>query len=77
MQTASLTEMDYAEAWLWAHFLLTTNEARKELLQEYLADCRDRKSDEMSERLARIEPDYQQSIHRHLEQLQSGDLFAP
>ena len=77
VQTASLTEMDYAEAWLWAHFLLTTNEARKELLQEYLADCRDGKSDEMSERLARIEPDYQQSIHRHLEQLQSGDLFAP
>ena len=77
LQTASLTETDYAEAWLWTHFLLTTNDVRKALLQEYLADCRDGEPEEMSERLARIEPDYQRSIQRHLEELQSGDLLAP
>ena len=77
VRTESLTETDYAEAWLWAHFLLTTSEARKELLTEYLADCREGKSEGMSERLTRIEPDYQQSVQRHLEQLRSGDSFAP
>ncbi len=73
----TLTEIDYAEAWLWAHFLLTTSEVRKALLQEYLADCRIGKAETMSDRLARIEPNYQQSVQRHLEQLRSNDVLTP
>jgi hypothetical protein len=37
---ADMTEIDYAEAWAWVHWLLQTDPAHKSLLQEYLADLR-------------------------------------
>ncbi|HEY2827826.1 MAG TPA: DUF1570 domain-containing protein [Pirellulales bacterium] len=37
---ADMTELDYAEAWAWVHWLLETDAAHKSLLQEYLADLR-------------------------------------
>tara|TARA_Y100001978_G_scaffold103897_1_gene92899 strand:- start:287 stop:1153 length:867 start_codon:yes stop_codon:yes gene_type:complete len=77
VQTESLTEMDYAEAWLWAHFLLTTSEVRKALLREYLADCGRGDVESMSKRLSRVDPNYGQSVQQHLERMRLNDVFAP
>jgi hypothetical protein len=37
---AEMTEIDYAEAWSWVHWLLETDPVHKSLLQEYLTDLR-------------------------------------
>jgi hypothetical protein len=37
---AEMTELDYAEAWAWVHWLLETDPPHKALLQDYLADLR-------------------------------------
>jgi hypothetical protein len=35
-----MTQADYAEAWAWVHFLLTSHPARRELLCDHLRDMR-------------------------------------
>lgn len=37
---AALTQLDYAEAWAWVHWLLETTPARRTTLRQYLADLR-------------------------------------
>jgi len=37
---AEMTQLDYAEAWLWVHFLLESPEGKPEALTGYLADLR-------------------------------------
>jgi hypothetical protein len=37
---AEMSQVEYAEAWLWVHLLLETHPARRQLLQTYLADLR-------------------------------------
>ncbi len=37
---AEMTQIDYAESWAWVHWLLETEPARRELLQNYLAQLR-------------------------------------
>jgi hypothetical protein len=37
---AAMTQQDYAEAWLWVHFLLQTTPDRLALVQNYLAELR-------------------------------------
>src|SRR5262249_42937350 len=37
---AEMTELDYAEAWAWVHWLLETDPPHKALLQDYLAELR-------------------------------------
>jgi hypothetical protein len=37
---AAMTQIDYAEAWLWAHFLLETSRDRLVMVQSYLAELR-------------------------------------
>lgn len=37
---AEMTQLDYAESWAWVYFLLNTDPARRELLQEYLQALR-------------------------------------
>ena len=37
---ADMTEVDYAESWAWAHWMLETDPPHKALLQEYLSDLR-------------------------------------
>ncbi len=76
-RTEELTEMDYAESWLWAHFLLRTTDSRQKILQDYLAECRRGTGAVLSETLKQIEPDYLEDLQLHLGQLRSGDLFAP
>jgi hypothetical protein len=35
-----MSQIEYAEAWAWVHWLLETDPARRELLQRYLAELR-------------------------------------
>ena len=35
---ADMTQQDYAEAWAWIHYLLESDDGKKDLLVEYLAD---------------------------------------
>ena len=37
---AEMTQQDYAEAWAWVHFLLESEDGKKNLLLDYLADLR-------------------------------------
>ncbi len=37
---AQMSQAEYAEAWLWVHWLLETEPPRRQLLQTYLADLR-------------------------------------
>ena len=37
---AQMSQIDYAEAWLWTHFLLDTSRGRLALVQTYLAELR-------------------------------------
>ena len=37
---AEMTQLDYAEAWLWAHFLLETSRDRLVMVQSYFAELR-------------------------------------
>jgi hypothetical protein len=37
---SSMTQVEYAEAWLWVHFLLQTTRDRRVLLQNYLTELR-------------------------------------
>ena len=67
-RTEELTELDYAESWLWAHFLLRTTDSRTALLQEYLADCRSGTGDIFSEKIRQAEPSYVENVLLHLEQ---------
>lgn len=36
----TLSQDDYAESWSWVHWMLTTTETRRRILQAYLADIR-------------------------------------
>lgn len=35
-----MTQLDYAEAWAWIHWLMETGSTRREILQSYLAESR-------------------------------------
>ena len=49
---ADLTQIDYAEAWAWVHFLLESADHRRQLLLAYLANLRrDRTAPPLSEYL--------------------------
>lgn len=73
---ATLTQDDYAEGWLWVHWMLRTSESRRRLLQAYLADIRHdaQKTPPISVRLVHeggegSMPDCVASVRSHLEQL--------
>ena len=74
-QLTSATDMpqtDYAEAWLWTHFLLETTPQRRELLQGYLSALRSNGSAApLSEPLGRSMPDIDSAVVEYLAQLKS------
>ena len=37
---STLSQDDYAESWSWVHWMLTTTDTRRKILQSYLADIR-------------------------------------
>jgi hypothetical protein len=64
---AEMTQLDYAEAWLWVHFLLESPEVSAELLTKYLADLRTLdEAAPLSERLAASLPQPQPTLVKHL-----------
>jgi hypothetical protein len=72
-QLATLDQMsilDYAESWLWVHYLLTTDERRSDLLSNYLARLRmTGLAPPLSHELYLADPTHEDAIMRHLAQL--------
>jgi hypothetical protein len=65
-----MTQQDYAEAWLWIHFLLSTTRERRLLLQNHLAVQRDRgQAARLSSALLAMEPNGSAQLLEHLRQL--------
>lgn len=64
------TQIDYAEAWLWSHFLLKTTRERHLLLQDHLKMLTERTSSTpVSSTLLRSEPEAEMAILEHLNML--------
>jgi len=64
---AQMSQMDYAEAWLWAHFLLETSRDRLALVQTYLAELRrSGTAPPLSQVLASVERLPEESLAQHL-----------
>ncbi len=65
-----LSRDDYAESWLWVHFLLESPLLSRELLRDYLRDLRRHGTTEpVSSRLPRALPDPHRHLVGHLQQL--------
>ena len=65
-----LRQQDYAEAWLWTHFLLETSRPRRLLLQHYLAVLRDKaQAPPLSAALLSAEPQVVEQVRAHLRTL--------
>jgi hypothetical protein len=71
-QPADMTQLDYAESWLWVHWLLETHPNRRQLLQDYLAQLRrDGIVEPMSLHLRRLGGNPEAAVFDHLRYLAS------
>jgi hypothetical protein len=67
---ADMSQTDYAEAWLWVHFLLNHSGRSRELLAAYLTELRDSGLETpMSARVGDLTPDSDAELVRHLGKL--------
>ena len=67
---ADMTQQDYAESWLWTHFLLHTNPDRRVVLRNYLAELRrTATAPSFSQVLTVSDKDVEASLLQHLESL--------
>lgn len=65
-----MTQLDYAEGWLWVHFLLETTPQRRELLQNYLHQLRQAGSaPPLAEVLRETHPRADHELVQHLSRL--------
>jgi hypothetical protein len=72
-ELAQMRQVDYAESWLWTHYLLETTPARRTLLQEYLGSLRDATVTEpLSDRMNSMDEDAREGVRRHLSDLALG-----
>ena len=63
----SLTQSDYAEAWLWVHFLIESDTHSRKFLQDYLARLRmSGQAGDVTEKLEEWDLDVQQRLLDHL-----------
>jgi hypothetical protein len=70
---ADMTELDYAEAWAWVHWMLESDPVRKSLLQDYLADLRRTGAPaQLSLYLARLGGDPEQDLFAYIVRLNGG-----
>ena len=69
-----MTQLDYAEAWAWAHFLLETTPERRAVLRQYLGQMRDdaRRTPPLSIELRKLHFDPDQTLLEHIAALQPG-----
>lgn len=73
----TMAQLEYAEAWLWVHFLLQTTRERLTLVQTYLAELRRSASaPPFSQVLQAAEPQSVEALISHLESL-VNELRAP
>lgn len=69
-QPKDLKQIDYAESWLWMHYLLQENEATRKLLQDHLARLRLSGHDEpFSKQVKRMIPNAEVKVVEHLRKL--------
>ncbi len=69
---ADMTQLDYAEAWLWVHYLLETGSDHRKLIQDQLARIRmTGDADPLSTKLGSMDGDATGKLVEHLEQLAS------
>jgi Protein of unknown function (DUF1570) len=69
-EIGEMNQRDYAESWLWLHFLLQTTRERRLLLQHYLGVLRDKaQAPPLSESLIAAEPDAVYAALEHLQML--------
>lgn len=74
-QTASdMTQQDYAEAWLWVHWLLDSTPPRRTLLTSWLAELRrDGVCEPLSIRVRQLDSVPHRSVVEHLQELRSAN----
>ncbi len=73
-----MTQLDYAEAWLWVHFMLETTPERMELLRGYLQALRSEESPApISRRLRNLHLDYERKLLDHLAVLSGASQEMP
>lgn len=66
----AMTQLDYAESWLWVHFLLESADDMSPVLTTYLADLRSGTAEQpLSVRLARRTPEAAAEVAQHLAKL--------
>lgn len=67
-----LTQLDYAESWAWAHFLMETDPARLVVLQTYLSELRNHGSaGSLAAAIAASHPHPNDALLRYVEYLYS------
>ncbi len=70
---ADLTQTDYAESWLWVHFLVSSDPQTRGIIQRYLAELRaDGMADPMVPEVAREIPGAAAQLVSHLKSLEGG-----
>lgn len=70
----AMEQRDYAEAWLWIHFLIETNRERGLLLQHHLAVLRDKaQAPPLSLALKNAEPQAESALLDHLRMLAAAN----
>ncbi len=66
----SMLQVDYAESWLWVHFLLDFSAESRELLQRYLNELKeDGSADSLWPQIQAILPDSEEKLVEHLRRL--------
>lgn len=67
LSASKLTQMDYAESWLWVHFLLSGDDDTKSIIQRQLAEIRVTGKAGSTLALIKAEvPDYETQLLMHL-----------
>jgi hypothetical protein len=62
-----MEQIDYAESWAWVHFLLTTSEERRTLLQGHLRAIRADGSDQpLAAQLKKLSPRPEEELMAHI-----------
>jgi hypothetical protein len=69
---ADMTQLDYAESWLWVHFLLESEVGKAALVQQYLAELRgDGTAAPLSDRIATRVENVETALLKHLKSVTS------
>lgn len=69
-QSATMSQLDYAEAWLWTHFLLESEPGNHRLLVEQLRALeQDGQPRDFAQALAQVYPEPSAAVSHHLDRL--------